>query len=57
MSFGFGVGDFIAVLKLAKEVRRGFAGAPEQFSAVSNESVFALYSNPFHNPAPTKSIL
>ncbi len=39
MSFGFSVGDFIAVLQLANKVRKAFVGAPEQFRDVSNEWV------------------
>ena len=37
MSFGFSVGDFIAVLKLANKVRKEFAGAPSQFKSISDE--------------------
>jgi hypothetical protein len=37
MSFGFGVGDFIQVLGLAKEVRARFVDAPDQFKAISDE--------------------
>jgi hypothetical protein len=37
MSFGFSVGDFIAVLQLANQVRQRFVGAPEQFKAISDE--------------------
>jgi hypothetical protein len=37
MSFGFSVGDFVAVLQLAKTIRERFVGAPEQFKAISNE--------------------
>ena len=37
MSFGFGVGDFLAVLKLANSVRERFDDAPEQFKAISKE--------------------
>lgn len=29
MSFGFGVGDFLAVLQLANDVRRKIVDAPE----------------------------
>jgi hypothetical protein len=39
MSFGFSVGDFIAVLQLANKVRKNFVGAPDQFKDVSNEWV------------------
>jgi hypothetical protein len=37
MSFGFGVGDFIAILQLANTIRERFVSAPEQFKAISNE--------------------
>jgi hypothetical protein len=37
MSFGFGVGDFVAVLQLANTVHERFVGAPDQFKAISNE--------------------
>ncbi|KAK9772537.1 putative Ankyrin repeat-containing domain protein [Seiridium cardinale] len=35
MSFGFGAGDFIAIIKLAHKVRRDFAGAPDQFQQIT----------------------
>jgi hypothetical protein len=37
MSFGYSVGDFIAVLQLANTIRERFLDAPEQFKAISNE--------------------
>ncbi|KAK7952992.1 hypothetical protein PG988_013686 [Apiospora saccharicola] len=37
MSLGFGIGDFIAVGRLAQRVRKDFAGAPEQFQQISSE--------------------
>ena len=37
MSFGFSVGDFIAILKLANNIRERFVDAPEQFKAISDE--------------------
>ncbi|KAI1876773.1 uncharacterized protein JN550_000845 [Neoarthrinium moseri] len=37
MSFGFSVGDFLAVIKLANGVRKDFAGAPDQFHQISSE--------------------
>jgi hypothetical protein len=37
MSFGFSVGDFVAVLQLANQVRQRFVDAPEQFKAISDE--------------------
>ena len=37
MSFGFSVGDFVAVLQLANTIHERFVGAPEQFKAISNE--------------------
>lgn len=39
MSFGFSVGDFIATIKLANEIRKKFVDAPSQFKAVSDECV------------------
>lgn len=39
MSFGVSVGDFVAVLQLANNVRQRFVGAPEQFKAISDEQV------------------
>jgi len=37
MSFGFGVGDFLAVSKLALDVYTAFKDAPEDFRNVSDE--------------------
>ena len=37
MSFGFGVGDFLATIELANKIRKGFVGAPKQFDDVSRE--------------------
>ncbi|KAI8168311.1 Vegetative incompatibility protein HET-E-1 [Colletotrichum sp. SAR 10_70] len=37
MSFGFGVGDFIAVLDKAKLYRERFADAPDHFDSLSRE--------------------
>jgi hypothetical protein len=37
MSFGYSVGDCIAILQLANKVRERFDDAPEQFKAISNE--------------------
>jgi hypothetical protein len=33
MSFGFGIGDFLAVIGLANKIRKDFAGAPSEFRA------------------------
>lgn len=33
MSFGFSVGDFLAVIKIAIKIRRDFAGAPSEFKS------------------------
>jgi hypothetical protein len=30
MSFGFSVGDFLAVIQLANKIRKDFAGAPSE---------------------------
>jgi hypothetical protein len=37
MSFGFGVGDFLAVIQLANKVRRDFVGAPAEYRAIADE--------------------
>jgi hypothetical protein len=37
MSFGFGVGDFLDVLKLVREAQKRFVDAPSQFNSISNE--------------------
>ena len=37
MSFGYSVGDCIAILQLANKVLERFDDAPEQFQAISNE--------------------
>jgi hypothetical protein len=37
MSFGFSVGDFVAVLQLANDIRKQFVDAPSQFKAISKE--------------------
>jgi hypothetical protein len=37
MSFGFGVGDFLAVIKLASKIRKDFVDAPHQLSAICDE--------------------
>lgn len=39
MSFGVGVGDFIAVIKIAKKLRDDFQDAPAQLKDISNEYV------------------
>ena len=37
MSFGFSIGDFVAVTELTRRIRKDFAGAPKQFEAISTE--------------------
>jgi hypothetical protein len=37
MSFGFSVGDIIAVAGLANKIRQRFLDAPEEFKAISAE--------------------
>jgi hypothetical protein len=41
MSFGYSIGDFIAICQLASQLRERFADAPSQFKAISNEYVLA----------------
>ncbi|OJI79444.1 hypothetical protein ASPTUDRAFT_130991 [Aspergillus tubingensis CBS 134.48] len=38
MSFGYGVGDFLAVVKLAKAIKVRFVSAPDQFRHISEAS-------------------
>ncbi|RDH31146.1 ankyrin repeat-containing domain protein [Aspergillus welwitschiae] len=38
MSFGYGVGDFLAVVNLAKTIKERFVNAPEQFKKISETS-------------------
>ncbi|GLA41419.1 hypothetical protein AnigIFM63309_009509 [Aspergillus niger] len=38
MSFGYGVGDFLAVVNLAKTIKERFVNAPEQFKQISEAS-------------------
>lgn len=40
MSFGFGLGDFIAAIQFANKIRKEFIDAPNQFKAISDEYVF-----------------
>ncbi|KAJ5363355.1 hypothetical protein N7541_004199 [Penicillium brevicompactum] len=37
MSFGFGVGDFLAVIEIAHRIRKEFVEAPVQFKAIAEE--------------------
>ncbi|TEY86542.1 hypothetical protein BOTCAL_0006g00220 [Botryotinia calthae] len=37
MSFGFGIGDILAVIELSKKIRKDFADAPSQFEDISLE--------------------
>ncbi|KAF9771002.1 hypothetical protein IL306_011376 [Fusarium sp. DS 682] len=37
MSFGFSVGDVLAVLSLANKIRKDFSGAPEQFKSINQD--------------------
>jgi hypothetical protein len=37
MSFGFSIGDIIAVFELANKIRKEFIDAPSQFKAISDE--------------------
>lgn len=39
MSFGFGVGDFLAVAKLASDIRKDYVDAPDQFRQITSEYV------------------
>ncbi|KAE8331625.1 hypothetical protein BDV39DRAFT_189592 [Aspergillus sergii] len=37
MSFGFSIGDFLAVIELANKIRKEFIDAPSQFKAIDDE--------------------
>lgn len=37
MSFGFGVGDILAIVNLANKIRKEFVDAPLEFKAISEE--------------------
>ncbi|KAH8645696.1 ankyrin repeat-containing domain protein [Xylariales sp. PMI_506] len=39
MSFGFSIGDFLAIVELAIKVRKDFSGAPTQFQQITTEYV------------------
>ena len=39
MSFGFGIGDFIAIQKEVSKILNRFAVAPTQFQDISDECV------------------
>ena len=39
MAFGVGFGDIVAALKIINTVRERLKDAPEEFKAISNESV------------------
>jgi hypothetical protein len=43
MSFGFGVGDFLAIANLAKATREQFRDAPSEFAAISGELVTSYH--------------
>ncbi|OOF91694.1 hypothetical protein ASPCADRAFT_154750, partial [Aspergillus carbonarius ITEM 5010] len=38
MSFGYGVGDFLAILDLANTIRKRFVNAPSQFKSIADVS-------------------
>lgn len=42
MSFGFSVGDFLAVIRLVNKIRKDFVGAPSQFRDISNVYVTSI---------------
>lgn len=43
MSFGFSIGDFLAVIQLANKIRKDFVGAPSQLKNISDEYVDRAY--------------
>ena len=47
MSFGYSIGDLLAILKLADDLKKCFSQAPQQFKTISEEYDHKL-SQPFH---------
>jgi hypothetical protein len=45
MSFGYSVGDFIAVIELANKIRKDFLDAPSQFKAIVDVCVSLISKN------------
>lgn len=39
MSFGFGIGDFLAVFELANKIRSRWADAPIEYKSIKDECV------------------
>ena len=39
MSFGFGIGDFLGVIQLARKIRSDFVGAPNELKGASDVPV------------------
>jgi hypothetical protein len=37
MSFGFSIGDFLAIIELTNKIRREFVSAPSQFKNISDK--------------------
>jgi hypothetical protein len=37
MSFGFSLGDFLAIFKLANDLRGRFAQAPKEYKSINDE--------------------
>jgi hypothetical protein len=48
MSFGYSVGDLLAILKLADDLKKCFSQAPQQFKTISEEYDHKLFQ-PFHH--------
>ena len=45
MSFGFGVGDFLAVLEIVHRVRKKAARAPKEYQGIAEEFVFDPFAS------------
>jgi hypothetical protein len=48
MSFGFGLGDFLAAIELVNKIRKDFVYAPSQFNGISDVCVYLPLESPEH---------
>jgi len=52
MSFGFSIGDFLAVIQLANKIRKDFASAPREFKGALDVLVTMTQGYVFANVYP-----
>lgn len=46
MSFGFSIGDFLALVRLVEGTRKRFKGAPAEYAALVDECGVSLPTSP-----------